>query len=780
MELSLKINGQWAVLDVDTEISIEMQSPLWEEGSSFSFPFTLDVEQNRHILGTSDLPHGDSIYSVLHRAPAEIYLLGIPFFRGVISLDEETEITDGKVEVSLISSNLSFDDLIADMNCQDVEITDRIVVGERWGNYTSKVYNSGVSYVGPSGNLPMSLMSMENGGISTVNVSDEYPKKAYCNTRICYAVPEDEDTITKAEGIELGFDLISTHKKGGYFVLDAERSNSGLCFYVLYFLDLLFRQLGIAMDMDRLKSIEDFKRLAFFNTRCEYDMDSTPFTSFTTSNIAGIKSYSISVSTISGVFDEYPYFAVKLTKGGKVFNMVYVTVNKYKCVANSKNFPDNSVSDVIEAIQNGFGIRMIFDAESKSGRMVFLDDVLADAEVIDMGGVIVTESHKLENHIQGFRLSYKGAEEDNTSYSYDDWKRIVTTEKYEDIINKVSLYNNKLYIEPETANAYRVKISKDATSEDEANPTLFEVAAFNAAEYGDCSDSNRVEEVQIGFRPIELNDMNGVDYYKSVLASGNTTPSQLLAKYVDATMQYPSFVPWIKSSLYATYGNLQNAFVEIAYTYYTLQRFDDAVTDQSLKQLKEKRKDNKQIFQIVPMNYETENPIFTANPGELTLGIMRGPGNSSEVVDYEQDYDGNGNYKYTTVAGDYAFTSDTIDNFGNQYDYNGAESGGVEEDGRFSLKLRAEKTTDKGVEYTPSLSYAKGRGLFDKFYRKYAHFVTNRRMVKLTCLMEIADIINITWEKQYRIGDYVGFIDRINFTVGENGMGEVSVDMWTI
>ncbi|MGN0091415.1 MAG: hypothetical protein ACI36Z_10770 [Alloprevotella sp.] len=776
MDLSLKIRGQWAVLEEGTEISIEMQSPLWEEGSSFSYSFTLDVEQNLHILGTSAQTDGASIYDVLHREPAELYLLGIPFFRGVISLDEETEISEGKVEVSLISSNLSFDDLIADMNCQDVEITDRIVVGERWKNYTTKVYHDGVPYdTGPSGNFPMSLMRMVDDGVSTVNVSEEYPKRAYCNTRIAYPVPEDAETVSKADGVPVKLEYAKEHTKGSYIMLEAERPNSGLCFYVLYFLDLLFKQIGVAMDMSMLESAEDFKRLAFFSTRCEYDMDEEPCDKFSSTNVSGNYYYRDFSSK-----HEYPFMVIKATNGSKTFSPIHVSVYVHKCIANSKNFPDTSVSEVIEAIESGFGVRMIFDAESRSGRMVFLKDVLNDAEVIDLGGVTVTESHKMENHIQGFRLSYQGGGEDDTSYSYDEWKRIVTDEKYEDIINEVALYNNKLYIDPETANAYRVKISKDATSEDEANPSLFEVAAFNAAEYGDCSDSERVESVEIKFTPIEMNDMNSVGYYKSVLTSGKTTPSQLLAKYVDATMQYPSCVPWIKSSSLVQYGNRQNAYVEIAYTYYTLQRFDDTVTDQSLKALKEKNHNGARLFSITPMNYETENPIFTASPSELTLGIMRGPGNSSEVVDYEEDYDGNGNFKYTTVAGDYAFTADTIDNFGNQYDYNGTEEGGVEEDGRFSLKLRSEKVTDKGVEYTPSLPYAKRRGLFDKFYREYAHFVTHRRMVKMTCLMEVADIIALRWEKRYRIGRYVGYIDKVSFTVGDNGMGEVSIDMWTV
>ena len=417
------------MLEAGTEISIEMQSPLWEEGSSFSYSFTLDVRENLHILGTSALTDGESIYDVLHRAPAELYLLGIPFFRGVISLDEETEISEGKVEVSLISSNLSFDDLIADMNCQDVEITDRIVVGERWKDYTTTLHRSGDSndYYGPSGNFPMSLMRMVSDGVSTVNVSEEYPKRAYCNARIAYPIPEDAETVSKAEDVHVKLEYAKEHTKGNYIMLEAERPNSGLCFYVLYFFDLLFKQLGIAMDMSRMKAVEDFKRLAFFTTRCEYDMEEEPCEQIESSNISGGYYY-----RDFGNKHEYPYLVAKATKGTKPFTGIWMTINVHKCLANSKNFPDTDVSKVIEAIKNGFGIRMIFDAERRSGRMVFLKDVLTDAEVTDLSGVVVTEAYKMENHIQGFRLYYQGGGEDDTSYSYDEWKRIVTDRKYEE------------------------------------------------------------------------------------------------------------------------------------------------------------------------------------------------------------------------------------------------------------------------------------------------------------------------------------------------------------
>jgi len=60
--LALQIDGKWAVLDEDVSVSIEDNSPVWGDWNSFSLPFSLSVEANRHILGNSDQITGQSVY----------------------------------------------------------------------------------------------------------------------------------------------------------------------------------------------------------------------------------------------------------------------------------------------------------------------------------------------------------------------------------------------------------------------------------------------------------------------------------------------------------------------------------------------------------------------------------------------------------------------------------------------------------------------------------------------------------------------------------------------
>ena len=50
-----------------------------------------------------------------------------------------------------------------------------------------------------------------------------------------------------------------------------DRPQSGICFYVLYFLDCLFAHLGVSFDNSALMAVEDMRHLCFFTTHCKYD-----------------------------------------------------------------------------------------------------------------------------------------------------------------------------------------------------------------------------------------------------------------------------------------------------------------------------------------------------------------------------------------------------------------------------------------------------------------------------------------------------------------------------
>ena len=820
--LALQIDGKWAVLDDDASVSIEGNSPVWGEGNSFSLPFELDVEANRHILGNADQITGQSVYEVLDGKSAVLYTLGIPVCYGRIKMEDEVEISDGKMDVTLVSGNLTFEEMIDGMNCQDVELLDRIVVGERVSEFTIEITKNTDSSIKASASsyFPSRFMWMNVDGKSTANCSESYPQAKYCNTRICYAMPEEN-----AEGEDLGLETIyhgttpvdltiplrkvcDPEKYARNVVLDYDRSLSGLCFYVLYFLDCLFGKIGCSINHDRISYMEDMKRLAFCNSRCGYDEED-----------AGIN------------VDPEEYIRVKMNE--EVIFSYNLLSGKYTpkweiplkyCVANSKNFPDVGVSEIIEGLKSGFGVRFLFDWKSNSVNCVFVRDILKDEEVISIPSASVYEYVKVDNHIKGFRLGYSESDDENSFFNYSEWDaptRIMGS--FNEIIAHVTAETKDLFIDPRIGNSYRVFIDEEATTTEEANPSLMEVGAFNSAEFGDCSDDECIEHVEIGFSPVIMNDVtykrrrtalrsakrtgsssvllelpddseppiedggsqspDGEGGSRPPIAGGGTAPSydevsndQMFAWLLDVSMKYPSWRPFTRIAI----STGERDIPEISYSYFDAQRFDETRPDQSKQAYIEKYKGRRNVATYVKANlYKNESPIQEYDAGFL-LGIMRGPGNESGVEDFDENYDEEGNSRYVLTSVNSAFHSDTVDNYARAWDYNGREDGGIETEGSISLKLRAEKPNPEGGFYPITETYAQKRGLFDKFYTEYAYFVVNRKIVKMTCRMEMADVLNIDWTKRYKIGEYIGFINKYSYTISSEGMSDVELEMYYI
>ena len=121
------------------------------------------------------------------------------------------------------------------------------------------------------------------------------------------------------------------------------------------------------------------------------------------------------------------------------------------------------------------------------------------------------------------------------------------------------------------------------------------------------------------------------------------------------------------------------------------------------------------------------------------------------------------------------------------------DNGVGSESGRFSLKLRAEKPNPnfdasqpendtnnrRYLEITdPGL---RGRGLMDTFYKEYSYWIRNARIAKIECQMELSTLLNIDLTIRQHIGDFRGFIKKMQVSVSaETGMGIVTVEMMYI
>lgn len=731
--LSLQIDSKWAVLSQGDSVNIQNNSPVWGEGNSFSLPFQLDIEANRHILGNVDQITGQSVYEVLDGKRAVLYTLGIPVYYGKIKMEDQVELSQGKVDVTLVSGNLTFDEMIDGMNCQDVELLDSFEIGTELRAIQFQFKRSSAEthpqLAGPVmidyEVQPKRYTHMVNSqGQSTINLAIPYPEKKYCNVPVCTPKKDAKE----------------------YLIFEADRAASGICFYVLYFLDCLFAKLGIDVQRNDLYEVEDMKRLAFFSTACEYTsvINPVPGGYLGTYGITGYR------AERKGKTPIYQYAQKDVAIGASpLTSYMYAT---------SKNFPNTDVSDIIEGLKNAFGMITLYNESTQEMELLLARNIFNDKELRSVYAEIY-ETYKVENDIVGFELGYSGGDDENTSFNYSDYTNVNTTRSYAEMRKNVTPYDKTLYIDTKTGDGFRIKIDEEALSdsEKELNPSLFEVGEFVSAKYGDCSNEDCVEKKEIPFNPIISNDVSnteGVSEYKVFLDvdmgeyGAQKVTSESKGSYGTGDVDMPGDL-----EDYVHYTELK---VRLEYDGYDWSNSG---------------------------NSPNGSPINQYDAG-FTLGFIR-PGEGSAVVDDEQNYDGEGNYKYYFVAGNSAFISDTIDHYGNVYDYNGQLDGGVDQSERISLKPRAEKPNPNAKEgeipfYPITDAKLQRRGLFDKFYSEYAYFVVNRKIVRMKCRMEMADLLNIDWTKRYKIGEYVGFINKYSYSVSSTGISDVELEMYYI
>lgn len=543
------------------------------------------------------------------------------------------------------------------------------------------------------------------------NVSDPYPISPYCNARIC--TPADN---------------------GGYKILEAGRPYSGTCFYVLYLLECLFKHLGIRLMMDKLQRMEDMCRLAFFTTQCDCESKGEPFT---------VKWSDLSQPDVLGEFElNMKYHREGKDFGGNVTRRYYREDFSYSArnmYATSNNFPDVEIKRVMEDISNVFGVIFLYNNASNSVDVVYKKDVFTSAETVVLD-VELLGVKTVRSKYAGIRLTY--GNEDDTAFNYNDYSNLVKENGYLDILRHGTASNDtNCYYDTKTGNAYRVKVDKQTGM----NPALMEVGGFRDYVIGEGKDDNK-QNISINFSPVMIND---VTEDVMALASSGREFQQKLAVFVGQELLSDSNVEQklIPSFLGLDLEDFRRLTTDIVLKYQTQENYDRSGMEGS--------------------------PLRTYDAG-YTLGVMRGPGNDSGWERDDINYDKEGNSSWRQTVGGYSFTADSCDNFGRFFDYNGTETGGVDQEGRFSLKLIADK------DNLPIDTQYKGRGLVSKFLSEYLYFMNSKKTIVITTQMNITQIININFLKRYRIGDFVGFINKVSYTLGVEGNVEVSIELYTL
>lgn len=744
------------------------------------------------------------------------------------------------------------------------------------------------TYTYPNGNS----VKIPDVQTSYINVSDAYPQKLFCNARVCYAHHDLNDDGTTSDKIvqystqRKGEDPNNKNReqemyedRGPIWVLDANRPQSGICFYMLFFLDCLFEYLGVQFDKSALENIGDMKRLCFFTTKCAYDTKPLYARSYYTKEDEAVKAglkqegdvkegffqkQAHSEKDVKNLFEDVnkwldsrgcggtlkldnpkdknvqevkyrkvtykivekphngPFYNGGVFKDTEVVTVVddweTVTVGKdnvasitckstiksaqmsasiFRMYANEKNFPDESVSDVIDSLEQQFGIKFHYDYEQKKVTAYLIRDVFRKqnptprdfhAQVLKMLPITekitgVRAGYAAESEAKEQRDNVKNQVKDfNTDYDYIEYPKnsTVTSLTYKDIIHKVYNGQMNVFVDLQTGNKYRVKIDKNFTDASNMEPRLFEVAAMKGVEVGDCSTINEdfIQEFKSSFVPVGMVDAN----YRKALSSstGSKCATDNTKQPAEVGKQYSGY----------EFGEINGSYAKTQMAALIDEDMEHEFVKQYVKNTMSSMVADFYVTEELclresydPSSTDDGNSPLQSYDWGLSIAIMRGGGVDSTHESYEYNYDGFGNSKWRTKAGDYALTTDSIDPYGVEYDYNGIEPDNGNEE-RFSLKPRAwvqpEWADAPLVVNTPSV---KNRGYVDVFLVDYIYFLLHRKKYYVKCLASVAQIADIQnhWKEWWNIDGKKCLIDKVNTTVSaKEGMGEVELEVFAI
>lgn len=700
----------------------------------------------------------------------------------------------------------------------------------------------------------------------------------YCNARICYKHHGlDDDGKTASDVISIKDCTWTNEDLYPYWVLDAKRPQSGICFYVLYFLDCLFAYLGVTFDKKALMEIEDLKHLCFFTTVCSYDTVSYQYdeedptgakqpnlhphhgtyyrkddaeviakkkkageiktgyfksqehiNSWLKSRGCGGKInivkaenkdvQELTLHTPEGTTEHIQVGEVR-DDGGKVTSISIeakiskfnVQANVLNMVANSGNFPDESVSTVISSLESAFGIKFSYDYEQKKVTAYLTRDVLRKSG--NEARTFHANIHSMvpmTEKITGVRMRYS-AEGDakeqrqnvldsrrnknmgySTDYDYIDYpapdsgdNSTVYNLDYIDFFHNLSSGDKHCYIDRKTGNAYRVKVNGDATTTADLKPVLFEVGQFKGVEYGDCSDENEdfIHDISVDFTPVPFNDVNYFKEIEAAYGSHEAIDSYNGKKYgVTIADSQPILCAYVDE-------DMEHEFVEQIINQTISTAFCDFYMQQTLSL----------VESYDPSDTEDGNsPLQDDSRWGFAVALMRGGGSDATRQSYDYNYDHFGTSKWRTVSGKYALACDSLDMMGNEFDYNGVQEG-VGDGERFSLKIRAFKEpswlsdpkyqnvvlcdNDEVDKNGKVVKKIRSRGLFDTFNLPYAYFLLNRKKFMVRCTTTVAQVADIPnhWQEWWNIGGMKCLIDKVNTTIdAKTGMGEVELTVYAL
>ena len=582
--------------------------------------------------------------------------------------------------------------------------------------------------------------------------ADGTPTHPFCNIALCYQQSDYKQT-DKDGNVTIDYSAEPEDQRG-YEYMPANRVNSAPNFFVIYWLRALMKHLGIYVEENQMLGVEDLRRLFFVNTNCSYR---EPDKIRGSDHDAGYGRYRFSEGkfylpehyapdktvnkeesgfSISGVtMSDHPnvdHFTVKVSDvlpWNAEEQRYYISSNNYlhDAFASSDCFPDVNISDVVKALESGFGVRFLFSDNYQRVRIVLLRNLFRSRDIQHVVCDIVDDDVKTENPVRGFRMTYGNT--DDTHFFYKGFADLLphkpelwldTSDKhdyshwdldasYANIISRVSAFDKTCYVTPNTGNAFGIKIDEHAKRYQELRPAVFEFAGFMDAEDGDCTgEEDTICTVSVGFVPAIMNDLN-MDEERSgrhdqrfaLFVDERMRPRRLDLSDLASPQSYND-----SDAVYDVNGKLYAKDDDGKYVYQSKMAGDSVVKPGEFFITSDMFAEKDGLTAIVsgmaywgapqwdplphfsisghicegyrlylqdnfPPTDDGISPIETHGWG-LMLGVMRGSGSDAYVSYSEDPDDGEDNDAWSVVPGS-SVTShpDTCDSYGREWDYNG-------------------------------------------------------------------------------------------------------------
>lgn len=308
--------SSYAVLPEDASITITDTSEIFASGDVWSHSFTLNVYANAHIFGSAGDVHGARLHDQIHKRRARLWVDGVALHLGYLKLDDEAEVDgEGNVDVSFESGQKTFEEMIEGTSAQEVSTGD-VVIGVALNRKRVVDFDNSVTFrldglkafankddrlkgvdtclfsdfqpgvppdvtvtpyaqrwpklVKSHGEVLDSAGDAEDIDYTNVQTPYDGPAHPFCNINICYPFK----SISKSGEDEAGrgYTVRLAHGKPTVDGGDGQtRFNNAPNFYLLYFIDRLFKDLGIHISENQTLDVEDMRRVFMLNYGCHYE-----------------------------------------------------------------------------------------------------------------------------------------------------------------------------------------------------------------------------------------------------------------------------------------------------------------------------------------------------------------------------------------------------------------------------------------------------------------------------------------------------------------------------